>query len=63
MAIVGALDIHRQQITFDWIDAESGESGRGRISPADRVGFRKWLGQFGGKPVVLHRPQRNKAAA
>lgn len=53
MAIVGALDIHRQQITFDWVDPDSGESGRGRISPADRVGFRKWLGQFGDKPVEL----------
>jgi transposase len=53
VAIVGALDIHRQQITFDWVDHDSGELGRGRISPADRVGFRKWLGQFGDKPVVL----------
>jgi transposase len=53
MAIVGALDIHRQQITFDWVDHDSGESGRGRISPADRVGFRKWLGQFGDKPIEL----------
>jgi transposase len=53
MAIVGGLDIHRQQITFDWVDQDSGESGRGRISPADRVGFRKWLGQFGDKPMVL----------
>src|SRR5258708_4019839 len=53
MAIVGALDVHRQQITFDWVDHDSGELGRGRISPADRVGFRKWLGQCGDKPVVL----------
>jgi transposase len=53
MAIVGALDIHRQQITVDWLDHDSGESGRGRVSPADRVGFRKWLGQFGDKPVQI----------
>jgi transposase len=53
MAIVGALDIHRQQVTFDWVDRDSGESGRGRIAPADRVGFRKWLGQFGETPVEL----------
>ena len=32
MGIVGAFDIHRQQITFDWVDYnDSGESGRGRI--------------------------------
>lgn len=53
MAIVGALDIHRRQITFDGVDHDSGESGRGRISPADRVGLRKWLAQFEGKPVEL----------
>jgi len=53
MAIVGGLDIHRRQITFDWVDHDSGESGRGRISPADRVGLRKWLEQFAGKPLEL----------
>jgi transposase len=53
MAIVGALDIHRQQVTFDWVDHVSGESGRGRVSPADRVGFRKWLGRFDGNEVEL----------
>src|SRR6266480_2371534 len=53
MAIVGALDIHRQQITFDWVNHETGQSGRGRVSPADRVGFRKWLGQFGEDKVEL----------
>jgi hypothetical protein len=51
--IAGGLDIHRQQITYDWVDCDDGQSGRGRISPADRVGFRKWLGQFDGKKVEL----------
>ena len=32
------VDIHRQQITFDWVDCDNGGSGRGRISPANRVG-------------------------
>jgi transposase len=53
MSIVGGLDIHRQQITYDWVDYDSGETGRGRICPADRVGFRKWLGEFGEKTVEL----------
>lgn len=46
MHILGGLDVHRQQITYDWVDVDSGRVGRGRITPADRVGFRKWLGQF-----------------
>ena len=53
MRIVGGLDIHRQQVTFDWVDLDSGEAKRGRITPADRVGFRKWLGQFDGEVEVV----------
>jgi hypothetical protein len=30
MAMVGGLDIHRRQITYDWIDNDSGEPGRGQ---------------------------------
>ena len=30
MGIVGALDLHRKQVTFDWVDIESGENRRGR---------------------------------
>jgi len=53
MRIVGGLDIHRQQVTFDWVDLDTGEAKRGRITPADRVGFRKWLGQFDGEVEVV----------
>jgi hypothetical protein len=53
MGLVGGLDIHRQQITFDWVDRDSGGARRGRISPADRVGFRTWLGQFDGEVEVV----------
>jgi transposase len=53
MRIVGGLDIHRQQITFDWVDQETGEGKRGRITPADRAGFRKWLGEFDGDVEVV----------
>jgi hypothetical protein len=53
MRIVGGLDIHRQQVTFDWVDLDTGEPKRGRITPADRVGFRKWLGQFDGEVEVV----------
>ena len=33
MAIVMGLDQHRAQITAEWIDTETGELGRARISP------------------------------
>jgi transposase len=52
MPIVGGIDIHRQQLTFDYVDTDSGEIARGRISPADRECLRAWLGRFAGRPDV-----------
>jgi len=46
MSIVGGLDVHRNQITFDWVDYGTGEVGRGRIAPATRSVFRVWLGRL-----------------
>jgi transposase len=43
MSIVGGLDVHRRQITFDWVDHATGEVGRGRVAPATREVFRSWL--------------------
>ena len=40
MPIVGGLDIHRKQLTFDYLDTESGEVKRGQITPADRAHLR-----------------------
>ena len=37
MPIVGGLDIHRKQITFDYLDTETGQVQRGQISPANRA--------------------------
>ena len=37
MPIVGGLDIHRKQITFDYLDTVTGEVRRGQIAPADRA--------------------------
>jgi transposase len=48
MAIVGGLDIHRRQITYDWIDTNTGETRRGQLSPATRLELRAWLEQFHG---------------
>jgi transposase len=46
MSIVGGLDVHRAQITFDWVDHDTGEARRGRIEPATRQVFRRWLEQL-----------------
>jgi transposase len=52
MSIVGGLDIHRKQITFDYLDTETGQVRRGQISPADRVHLRAWLARFAGREDV-----------
>lgn len=48
MQIVGALDVHRRQITTKTLDLETGEVRRGRIVPAARGPVREWLCQFEG---------------
>lgn len=45
-SIVGGLDIHRKQITFDYLDLDSGEVTRGQVAPADRAHLRAWLARF-----------------
>jgi transposase len=41
MPIIGGLDIHRKQLTFDCLDTVAGESVRGQqVSPADREHLR-----------------------
>ena len=42
MSIVGGLDVHRAQITYDYLDVDTGEVEVGRVVPATRVGFREW---------------------
>lgn len=50
MSIVGGLDIHRKQITFDYLDVDTGEVQCGQIAPADRVHLAGWLAErFGGR--------------
>ena len=52
MPIVGGLDIHRKQLTFDYLDTETGEVKRGQIAPADRAHLRAWLARFAGRDDV-----------
>ncbi len=54
MRIVGGLDVHRRQITFDNLDERSGQVRRGRIAPADRMLLRRWLtSTLGGEPAAF----------
>jgi hypothetical protein len=52
MPIVGGLDIHRRQLTFDYLDPVTGEVRRGQIVPADRQHLRAWLARFAGHDDV-----------
>jgi transposase len=49
--IVMAFDQHREQITFDALDTATGELHRGRIRPAERLGFRRWLKRWEGQEI------------
>lgn len=53
MTIVGGFDVHRAQITFDYLDTDVGEVSTGQIRPATRAVLRAWLGErFGGRTDV-----------
>jgi len=52
MSIVGAFDVHRRQLTFDYLDTVTGEVKRGRVVPADRDHLRAWLARFAGQHDV-----------
>jgi transposase len=53
MAIVMGLDQHRAQITADWVDTETGEVVRRRITPAHRAGVRRFCEQFRGQQLEV----------
>jgi transposase len=52
MAIVGAFDVHRRQVTFDVLDTGSGQVCRGQVRPACRATLRQFLGRFAGQAEV-----------
>ncbi len=52
MAIVGGIDVHRAQLTFDYLDLDTGEVNTGRITPADRWQLREWVRRFAGRNDV-----------
>jgi transposase len=53
MAIVMGLDQHRAQVTAEWIDTETGELSRYRISPAHRAGARRFSKRFRGQELEV----------
>lgn len=52
MAIVGGFDVHRAQITFDYLDTDTGELCTGQVRPATREALRGWLERFAGREDV-----------
>ena len=46
--ILGGFDVHRRQITYDWVDRATGEAQRGQITPATRQVLGEWLGELPG---------------
>jgi transposase len=53
MRIVGGLDVHRAQITFDYVDLRTGEEVRGQIRPATREEVRSFLAGLGQKKAAF----------
>jgi transposase len=47
------LDQHRGQITGEWIDTDTGEVRRTRVSPADRAAVRRFLQRFDGQELEV----------
>ena len=52
MTILGGIDIHRAQLTYDYVDLVTGEVKTGRIAPANRAQLRAWLQRFQGAGEV-----------
>jgi transposase len=53
MEIIGGLDVHRKQLTFDYVETETGEVKTGQIRPATRENLRSWLSRFEGKQAAF----------
>jgi transposase len=53
MTFVMGLDQHRAQITAVWLDTETGEITRSRITPAHRQGVRRFCEKFRGQELEV----------
>src|SRR2546421_4369329 len=52
MAIVGAFDVHRAQLTFDYLDTGTGEVRTGQVRPGPRAELRQFHARFEECPDV-----------
>jgi transposase len=52
MAIIGSFDLHRSQMTYDYLDNGTGEVKTGQVRPATRLVLREWLERFKGRDDV-----------
>ena len=52
MNVVGPFDVHRRQLTCEYLETVTGEPKRGRVVPADREHLRAWLARFAGRDDV-----------
>jgi len=62
MSIVGAFEVHRRQLTFEYLDTGSGELKQGQVIPADRQHLREWLA-WPGSPSSTARWPRPRASS
>jgi hypothetical protein len=53
VSIIGRLDVHRAQITYDWIDTDTGQTRQGQLAPASREHLRGWLERFAGQQAAF----------
>jgi transposase len=53
VSVVMGLDQRRAQITAEWLDTETGEVSRARVTPADRGGVRRFLARFEGRHLEV----------
>ncbi|HEY3946953.1 MAG TPA: IS110 family transposase [Solirubrobacteraceae bacterium] len=53
MSIVMGVDQHRAQITAEWVDTETGEVGRARVTPAYRESVRRFFSRFPGNQLEV----------
>jgi hypothetical protein len=53
VSIIGGLDVHRAQFTYDWIDTDTGQTRQGQLAPASREHLRGWLERFAGQQAAF----------
>jgi transposase len=53
VSTISGLDVHRAQITYDWIDTDTGQTRQGQLALASREHLRGWLERFAGQQAAF----------